>query len=158
MESYEVTINGTTHRVKSIRNLNGHSIGPYHIHAGKSVVSKGWCGRGSALCTPLVCPGSPLSRRATRPRWRRASSLRSKPLGPRGAARCTRTLTAATTCETLTATLVRVWAARDDGWGCTAHECARPSSCSTSAASPRQAAPAAHQQDFRHARILPQVA
>lgn len=23
--------------VKSIRNLNGHSIGPYQIHAGKSV-------------------------------------------------------------------------------------------------------------------------
>ena len=37
MESYEVTINGKTHRVKSIRNLNGHSIGPYNIHAGKSV-------------------------------------------------------------------------------------------------------------------------
>ncbi|KAJ3161450.1 Methionine aminopeptidase 2B [Geranomyces michiganensis] len=37
MESYEVTINGKTHQVKSIRNLNGHSIGPYHIHAGKTV-------------------------------------------------------------------------------------------------------------------------
>jgi methionyl aminopeptidase len=37
MESYEVTINGKTHAVKAIRNLNGHSIGPYHIHAGKSV-------------------------------------------------------------------------------------------------------------------------
>jgi methionyl aminopeptidase len=37
MESYEVTINGTTYPVKSIRNLNGHSIGPYEIHAGKSV-------------------------------------------------------------------------------------------------------------------------
>ena len=24
-------------QVKSIRNLNGHSIGPYQIHAGKSV-------------------------------------------------------------------------------------------------------------------------
>jgi methionyl aminopeptidase len=35
MESHEVTINGTTYPVKSIRNLNGHSIGPYHIHAGK---------------------------------------------------------------------------------------------------------------------------
>eukprot|EP00850_Spirogloea_muscicola_P008231 SM000043S15859 [mRNA] locus=s43:493220:496498:- [translate_table: standard] len=31
MESYEVDI------VKSIRNLNGHSIGPYQIHGGKSV-------------------------------------------------------------------------------------------------------------------------
>jgi len=37
MESYEVTINGKTHQVHSIRNLNGHSIGPYQIHAGKSV-------------------------------------------------------------------------------------------------------------------------
>ena len=37
MESYEVTINGKTHQVKPIRNLNGHSIGPYQIHAGKSV-------------------------------------------------------------------------------------------------------------------------
>ncbi|XP_030442738.1 methionine aminopeptidase 2B isoform X1 [Syzygium oleosum] len=37
MESYEVEINGKTFQVKSIRNLNGHSIGPYQIHAGKSV-------------------------------------------------------------------------------------------------------------------------
>lgn len=40
MESYEVTINGTTYPVKSIRNLNGHTIGPWSIHggsAGKSV-------------------------------------------------------------------------------------------------------------------------
>jgi methionyl aminopeptidase len=37
MESYEVTINGVTHPVRSIRNLNGHSIAPYRIHAGKSV-------------------------------------------------------------------------------------------------------------------------
>ncbi|CAI5716819.1 unnamed protein product [Hyaloperonospora brassicae] len=37
MESYEVTIEGKTHTVKSIRNLNGHSIGPYQIHGGKSV-------------------------------------------------------------------------------------------------------------------------
>ena len=37
MESYEVEINGKTYPVKSIRNLNGHSIGPYQIHAGKSV-------------------------------------------------------------------------------------------------------------------------
>ena len=40
MESYEVTINGQTYPVKSIRNLNGHTIGPYSIHggdAGKSV-------------------------------------------------------------------------------------------------------------------------
>ncbi|KMZ56485.1 Methionine aminopeptidase 2B [Zostera marina] len=37
MESYEVEINGKVFPVKSIRNLNGHSIGPYQIHAGKSV-------------------------------------------------------------------------------------------------------------------------
>jgi len=37
MESHEVEILGKTHTVKSIRNLNGHSIGPYQIHAGKSV-------------------------------------------------------------------------------------------------------------------------
>jgi len=43
MESYEVTINGEVFQVKSIRNLNGHSIAPYRIHAGKSVpiVKKG---------------------------------------------------------------------------------------------------------------------
>ncbi|KAJ3185946.1 Methionine aminopeptidase 2B [Gaertneriomyces sp. JEL0708] len=37
MESYEVEINGKTYQVKPIRNLNGHSIAPYQIHAGKSV-------------------------------------------------------------------------------------------------------------------------
>lgn len=37
MESYEVTIKGKTYPVKCIRNLNGHSIGPYRIHAGKTV-------------------------------------------------------------------------------------------------------------------------
>eukprot|EP00798_Chlamydomonas_sp_ICE-L_P032359 gene32359-3556_t len=37
MESYEVEIDGKVHQVKAIRNLNGHSIGPYQIHAGKSV-------------------------------------------------------------------------------------------------------------------------
>ncbi|PSC68131.1 methionine aminopeptidase 2B-like [Micractinium conductrix] len=37
MESYEVELDGKTYPVKSIRNLNGHSIGPYRIHAGKSV-------------------------------------------------------------------------------------------------------------------------
>ncbi|XP_026404543.1 methionine aminopeptidase 2B-like [Papaver somniferum] len=37
MESYEVEINGKIFPVKSIRNLNGHSIGSYQIHAGKSV-------------------------------------------------------------------------------------------------------------------------
>ncbi|KNC96080.1 methionine aminopeptidase 2B [Spizellomyces punctatus DAOM BR117] len=37
MESYEVEINGKSYQVKPIRNLNGHSIGPYQIHAGKTI-------------------------------------------------------------------------------------------------------------------------
>ena len=37
MESHEVELNGKTYQVKSIRNLNGHSIGRYNIHGGKSV-------------------------------------------------------------------------------------------------------------------------
>nr|CAD7420048.1 unnamed protein product [Timema poppensis] len=37
MESYEVEIDGKVFQVKSIRNLNGHSISPYRIHAGKTV-------------------------------------------------------------------------------------------------------------------------
>lgn len=37
MESYEVEIKGKVYPVKAIRNLNGHSIGKYRIHAGKSV-------------------------------------------------------------------------------------------------------------------------
>ncbi|KAI9216989.1 peptidase M24, structural domain-containing protein [Blastocladiella britannica] len=37
MESYEVEIGGKTFQVKPIRNLSGHSIDPYRIHAGKSV-------------------------------------------------------------------------------------------------------------------------
>lgn len=37
MESYEVVINGKTYPVKSIKNLCGHTIEPYKIHAGKSV-------------------------------------------------------------------------------------------------------------------------
>ena len=37
MESYEVTIGNKTHTVKAVENLCGHSIGPYRIHAGKSV-------------------------------------------------------------------------------------------------------------------------
>lgn len=37
MESHEVTLGTTAHTVRSIRNLNGHSIDPYRIHAGKSV-------------------------------------------------------------------------------------------------------------------------
>ena len=37
MESFEVEIDGKIYPVKPCRNLNGHSIGPYQIHAGKSV-------------------------------------------------------------------------------------------------------------------------
>jgi methionyl aminopeptidase len=37
MESYEVEIKGQTYPVKSIRNLNGHTILPYSIHGTKSV-------------------------------------------------------------------------------------------------------------------------
>jgi len=37
MESYEVELDGKTYQVKAIRNLNGHSIGQYQIHAGKTV-------------------------------------------------------------------------------------------------------------------------
>jgi methionyl aminopeptidase len=37
MESFEVELDGKTYPVKAIRNLNGHSIGQYQIHAGKSV-------------------------------------------------------------------------------------------------------------------------
>lgn len=35
--SYEVELDGKTHTMKPIRNLNGHSIAPYQIHGGKSV-------------------------------------------------------------------------------------------------------------------------
>ncbi|XP_037616616.1 methionine aminopeptidase 2-like isoform X2 [Sebastes umbrosus] len=37
MEAYEVELDGKTYQVKPIRNLNGHSIGQYRIHAGKTV-------------------------------------------------------------------------------------------------------------------------
>lgn len=37
MESHEVELDGRVYPVKSIRNLQGHKIGPYQIHAGKSV-------------------------------------------------------------------------------------------------------------------------
>lgn len=37
-------LNGNTYPIKAIRNLNGHSIGQYQIHAGKSVpIVKGGC-------------------------------------------------------------------------------------------------------------------
>lgn len=37
MSSYEVELDGKTYPVKVVRNLNGHSIDPYKIHAGKTV-------------------------------------------------------------------------------------------------------------------------
>uniref|UniRef100_A0A6B2FWJ2 Methionine aminopeptidase n=1 Tax=Myxobolus squamalis TaxID=59785 RepID=A0A6B2FWJ2_MYXSQ len=37
MESFEVEIKGITYPIKSIRNLSGHKIGQYQIHAGKTV-------------------------------------------------------------------------------------------------------------------------
>lgn len=37
MESYEIELDGKTHPIKCIRNLNGHNIAPYRIHSGKSV-------------------------------------------------------------------------------------------------------------------------
>ncbi|CAE7903086.1 MAP2B, partial [Symbiodinium sp. KB8] len=37
MESYEVELDGKVYPVKCVRNLCGHSIDPYNIHAGKSV-------------------------------------------------------------------------------------------------------------------------
>jgi len=37
MESYEVTINNKVYPIKSVKNLCGHTIEPYKIHAGKSV-------------------------------------------------------------------------------------------------------------------------
>ncbi|KIK07283.1 hypothetical protein K443DRAFT_129282 [Laccaria amethystina LaAM-08-1] len=38
MESYEVEVNGTVYPVKPIENLSGHSINPYQIHGGKSIL------------------------------------------------------------------------------------------------------------------------
>ncbi|ODV92494.1 hypothetical protein CANCADRAFT_1089 [Tortispora caseinolytica NRRL Y-17796] len=37
MESHEIELDGKTFQVKPIRNLNGHTIGQYEIHGGKSV-------------------------------------------------------------------------------------------------------------------------
>jgi methionine aminopeptidase type II len=37
MESYEIELDGKTHRVHAIQNLQGHSIDRYRIHGGKSV-------------------------------------------------------------------------------------------------------------------------
>lgn len=37
MESYELELDGKTYPIKCIRNLNGHNIGDYVIHSGKTV-------------------------------------------------------------------------------------------------------------------------
>ena len=37
MESYEIELDGKVFPIKCIRNLQGHQIGQYHIHAGKTV-------------------------------------------------------------------------------------------------------------------------
>jgi methionyl aminopeptidase len=45
MESYECEIKGKVYPIKAIKNLSGHLIAPYHIHAGKSVpIVKGGAG------------------------------------------------------------------------------------------------------------------
>lgn len=37
MESYEITLGGKTCPIRAFRNLGGHNIVPYQIHAGKNV-------------------------------------------------------------------------------------------------------------------------
>lgn len=37
MEAHEIELNGKVYPIRSVRNLNGHLIGSYQIHAGKSV-------------------------------------------------------------------------------------------------------------------------
>lgn len=37
MTSYQIELDGKTFDIKPVRNLNGHSVAPYQIHAGKSV-------------------------------------------------------------------------------------------------------------------------
>lgn len=68
MESYEVELDGKVHRVKAIRNLNGHSVGQYRIHAGNTVPIvkgkwskvKGWVrGRQGEVKYPLSEMKSP---------------------------------------------------------------------------------------------------
>uniref|UniRef100_A0A3B3HSD7 Methionine aminopeptidase 2 n=1 Tax=Oryzias latipes TaxID=8090 RepID=A0A3B3HSD7_ORYLA len=54
MESYEVEIDGKTYQVKPIRNLNGHSIGQYRIHSGKTVpIVKGGEATKMEVCTHI---------------------------------------------------------------------------------------------------------
>ena len=37
MESHEIELDGKTYPIKSIRNLNGHSVAQYRVHGGKTV-------------------------------------------------------------------------------------------------------------------------
>ena len=37
MESYEIELDGKVFPIKAIRNLNGHSVGQYRVHGGKTV-------------------------------------------------------------------------------------------------------------------------
>ncbi|KAG7221097.1 hypothetical protein INR49_017538 [Caranx melampygus] len=54
MESYEVEIDGKMYQVKPIRNLNGHSIGQYRIHSGKTVpIVKGGEATRMEVCTSI---------------------------------------------------------------------------------------------------------
>ena len=63
MESYEVESDGVTHPVKCVRNLNGHSMGPYQIHAGKSVpIVKG------ASASAQLRPCAPILHSRVRPK------------------------------------------------------------------------------------------
>jgi hypothetical protein len=52
MRVSQVELDQTMYPVKPCRNLNGHSIGPYQIHAGKSVpIVKG----GASTACPREC-------------------------------------------------------------------------------------------------------
>lgn len=50
MESYEVEIDGKTYPVKSIRNLNGHSIAPYRKYTIVKVKTFQMCTKCTLVC------------------------------------------------------------------------------------------------------------
>jgi methionine aminopeptidase len=51
-----VEINGKVYPVKCCRNLCGHSIGPYQIHAGKSVpIVRGGAGNNKKRLSEWLC-------------------------------------------------------------------------------------------------------
>ena len=64
----QIELDGTTYPIKSIANLNGHSIAPYRIHAGKSVpivrgreMTRMEEGAFGAVCRKAACtPALPL--------------------------------------------------------------------------------------------------